>query len=144
LNIKSETKGDSLFSTVNELPSSKENTAEKTITSQMDRVNRYNLSKSLISEADHLERKWIINFTDTILKKVNRYRNNYIFKGVLLTGFLLTAIKGIFFILKILGREFYWEMTISKDPHKSFEKSLKSFQKSIYFLTLFGASCFYL
>ena len=60
----------------------------------MNRLNAYNLSKKLISEAEHLERTWIVNFTDKILRKLNRYKYNYIFKGILFTGFLYNSIKG--------------------------------------------------
>ena len=83
---------------MNELPKSKVGAGELSIYARMDKINRYNLSKTLISEAEVLERTWIVNVTDRLLRKVNRYKYNYLFKGILFTGFLHYAIKGIVFI----------------------------------------------
>lgn len=92
--IKTGTQGDSLFSSVGELPKSKSGEAEINLASQINRIQRYNLSKSFISEAELLERTWIVNFTNRVLRHLNRYKNNYVFKGLLLYGLIHNAVKG--------------------------------------------------
>lgn len=63
---------------------------------QLDRINRYNLSKQIVTSASIKEREWIVNFTNCALKHFNRYKYNYIFKGVLFSFASYYAFKGNF------------------------------------------------
>jgi hypothetical protein len=47
----------------------------------------------LILNATGLERNWIRNFTDNILKNINRHKGNYLLKSLLTVSFLYNLCK---------------------------------------------------
>jgi hypothetical protein len=84
-----ETKGDSLFSSVNDTSyRNVGSTLGIRTAAYLDHVNRYHQSKNLILNATEYERNWIRNFTNFVLKKTWRHKVNYGLKIGLATMFL--------------------------------------------------------
>ena len=58
----------------------------------VDHINKYNLSKELISEAQIMERAWVRKFSNFLMGKFWRYRYNYLLKGIVLFSFCRSAV----------------------------------------------------
>lgn len=89
-----ETRGDALFSHINKSSRLDGTLLGTNINNYLNHVQRFNLSKDLISQAQQLERSWIRNFSDFLSHKIWRYRYNYLFKGVVVFGFY-TSVKNL-------------------------------------------------
>ena len=90
INFFKETKGDAMFSHINSIPRSDGTILGTKLNTYTNHVNRYNLSKGLVSEAQLLERSWVRNFSNFLLSKIYRYRYNYLFKGTVVVGIYST------------------------------------------------------
>lgn len=86
-------KGDSLFSSVNE-PMAKIGSALGVRTnSYLDHVKRFEMSKQLVSNAAIYEKNLIRGFTDLVVRKIWRNKMNYMLKGGLGLMFLYSLSK---------------------------------------------------
>ena len=88
-----ESRGDSLFSSVNNGPKASGSALGVRTASYLDHVTRFEQSKSLISSAAQYQRNKIRLFTDCLIRQVWRHRFNYGFKAALVASFLYNLNK---------------------------------------------------
>jgi hypothetical protein len=83
-----ESRGDSIFSSVNESQRVVGSTLGLRTNSYLDNVRRFQASQELVSEATQYQRNFIRSFTNCAFRMVSRNKTNYLLKTGLVSMFL--------------------------------------------------------